>query len=103
MPVEPTPGAPGPGRVQFDASWLTRPDASDLDLIARLLLQAQRRGHVLVLLSAGPELIELLDLAGVLPDLAAVLPRPAGAFPDRRALSSRAPGPARTGGENREK
>ena len=43
----------------------TRPDLGTVDLIARLSLMARRTGTTLRLFEACPELVELLDLAGL--------------------------------------
>lgn len=48
-----------------DASALSAADAGTLDALARLVLGARRRGARVLLIGANPDLLELLDLAGL--------------------------------------
>lgn len=51
--------------VTWDVGTLTDPDVTTVDVIARLQLTAQRCGLDLRLENVGPELAELIDLAGL--------------------------------------
>jgi hypothetical protein len=42
-----------------------RPDAETVDAIARLFLDARRRGYSLRLCNASPQLLELIDFMGL--------------------------------------
>jgi anti-anti-sigma regulatory factor len=42
-----------------------RPDAETVDALARLLLDARRRGYSLRLCNASPQLLELIDFMGL--------------------------------------
>jgi hypothetical protein len=48
-----------------DVHALVRPDIGTLDALARLILVAGELGGEVLLLDARPELLELLDLAGL--------------------------------------
>ena len=48
-----------------DVHALVRPDIGTLDALARLILVAGELGGEVVLLDARPELVELVDLAGL--------------------------------------
>jgi anti-anti-sigma regulatory factor len=41
------------------------PDAETVDVLARLLLSARRRGYSLRLCNASPQLLELIDFMGL--------------------------------------
>lgn len=58
-------------RLVCDVGAIARPDALTLDALARIQLTARRLGRMGSVLGAGPELVRLLDLAG----LDDVLPR----------------------------
>lgn len=51
--------------VECDVTEITRPDCSTVDAVARLQLDARRRGHEIVLRNANVELQELLELSGL--------------------------------------
>jgi hypothetical protein len=50
--------------VLWDVSR-ARPDAETVDALARLLLDARRRGYALRLCNASPPLLELIDFMGL--------------------------------------
>lgn len=51
--------------VECDVAEVTRPDCAAVDAVARLQLDARRRGREIVLRNASPELQELLELSGL--------------------------------------
>jgi ABC-type transporter Mla MlaB component len=51
--------------VACDVSEITQPDCATVDAIARLQLEARRRGRAIVLCNASAELRELLELSGL--------------------------------------
>jgi anti-anti-sigma regulatory factor len=60
------PDEAGAHRVVCDVGALTSPDAAAVDALARLQLEARRRGLEVCLQGASPELVELLSLLGLL-------------------------------------
>jgi anti-anti-sigma regulatory factor len=67
--------------IVCDVAGLDRPGLAVVDALARLALEARRAGLEMRLVHASPELVELLELAG----LDAVVPRvgPSGVEPRR--------------------
>jgi ABC-type transporter Mla MlaB component len=59
-------GAPPPQQatVEVDVAGVTA-DLAMVDLLARMALSARRRGCGLLLRGAAPELVELIDVAGL--------------------------------------
>jgi STAS domain-containing protein len=51
--------------IIVDVSAIAAPDCGTVDALARIQLGAQRIGHRVVLRGATPELLELVDLAGL--------------------------------------
>lgn len=51
--------------VVVDVSQVTRPDLADVDAVARIQLEARRRGMHMRLLGANARLCELLALTGL--------------------------------------
>jgi anti-anti-sigma regulatory factor len=56
---------PRPVIVDIDVSCITEPDEYTLDALARLHLTARRLGASIRLLGARPELVDLIQLAGL--------------------------------------
>jgi hypothetical protein len=52
----------------------SRPDAETVDALARLLLNARRRGYSVRLCNASPQLLELIDFMGLRGTFASVEP-----------------------------
>ena len=51
--------------VDCDVAGITQPDCSTVDAVARLQLEARRRGREILLRNASAELQALLDLSGL--------------------------------------
>ena len=64
MGGDPDPRGPAVA-LAWDAGGDERPDASTLDALCRLALDARRSGYRIRLLRASPELRELIELAGL--------------------------------------
>ena len=62
------------GPVVCDVAGLVEPDATAVDLLCRLAVEARRAGRPFAIRGPAPELCELLDLCGIAP----VLPVRAG-------------------------
>jgi anti-anti-sigma regulatory factor len=69
----------GGGDVVCDVAGIARPDVATIDALARLRMTARRHGRRLVVTGAGPELLLLLRLVGLLDVLAQ-----AGGQPEER-------------------
>ena len=52
-----------------DVGWLDEPDLSSIEALARLQLEALRRGWRIRLRNVSPELAELIELVGLHPVL----------------------------------
>ena len=60
--VDPEPSAPV---IACDARYIVEPDIGTVDALARLVLAARRLGFGVRLECAAPDLVELIELAGL--------------------------------------
>ena len=71
--------------IDVDCASIACPDLGHVEWLARLWLQARRRGYDLNLRNARPELVDLIGFCG----LAAVLRVDAGGEPEEREQARR--------------